>query len=149
MAAGNVTVYAHAKLEIADASINLGSDAIFCALLGSGYTPAVNTDTTWANVSANEVTGTGYTSGGNKLTSQSATLSGGTVTFTAGNVSWANSTISARYAVLVRSANGSTVQSTDLLIAYVDLNSPSGPNISTTNGTFQISWNASGIFTLT
>lgn len=146
MAAGSVTVYSPAALSLGTAGFNLSSDTIICALLGNGYTPNATTHTLWSDVSAQEVTGTGYTAGGIALTSQSWTTSAGTATFTAANVTWANSTITARYAVLVRRAGASLVAG-DRLLAYVDLTG--GGTISSTSAAFTIQWNASGIFTLT
>jgi hypothetical protein len=146
MAAGSVTVYSPAALALGTAGFNLSSDTIVCLLLGSGYTPDATAHSTFANVSAQEVTGTGYTAGGLALTSQSWTTSGGVATFTAANVTWANSTITARYAVLVRRAGASLV-SGDRLLAYVDLTG--GGTISSTSAAFTIQWNASGIFTMT
>lgn len=147
MAAGNPNLYSNCLLSMSKAAINLSSDTLCCTLITSSYTPAPNTDAQWSAVSANETSGTGYTAGGIVLTSVTDTLTGGTVTFTAANVSWTTSTITAKYAVIVRRAGGSLV-STDLLISYVDLNS-SGGSVSTTAGTFSITWNASGIFTIT
>lgn len=146
MAAGSVTVYSPAALALGTAGFNLSTDTIMCALLGSGYTPNATSHSLYSDVSAQEVTGTGYTQGGLALTSQSWTTSAGTATFTAANVTWANSTITARYAVLVRRAGGSLVAG-DKLLAYVDLTG--GGTISSTSAAFTIQWNASGIFTMT
>jgi hypothetical protein len=58
------------------------------ALLGSGYTPNLATDVHWADISSHEISGTGYTAGGQPLT-------GVTVTVTAANswgLSWSATT---------------------------------------------------------
>lgn len=78
---GNLVPQAFAK------NINLSSDTIKIALLGSGYTPNLTSDTHWSDISSHEITGTGYTAGGVTLGSQSAT-------FTAAN-SWGHSWASA------------------------------------------------------
>ena len=52
-----------------------------------------------------------------------------------------SSTITARYAVIYDSTGTS---STSALIGYVDF----GADVSTTNGTFQITWDSAGIFTI-
>lgn len=145
MAAGTFTLYGAAKENIAKALIDLDSDNFQVVLTTASYTPVVNTHSTWADVSATEVSGTGYSAGGAALASRTVTRSGGTVTFDAADVSWASSTITAKYAVLVKKAGGSLV-SGDLLLGYVELES--GSTVSTTNGTLSIAWNASGIFTL-
>lgn len=145
MPAGTVTLYGAAKEAIAKALIDLDSDTFVVALVGSGYSPAVNTNSTWADVSANQITGTGYTAGGVALTGVTVTRSGGTVTFDANDVSWTSATLTAKYAVIAKRASAS-LASTDLLLAYVELET--GSTVSTTNGTLAINWNASGIFTL-
>lgn len=148
MAAGTVTVYSNAVLNLTKAAMNLSSDTFVCILVTSGYTPAPNTDSTYANVSANEVAaGGGYTTGGVVLTSVTDTLTTATVTYTAAASSWSSATITAKYAVIVRRASGSLV-SGDLLVSYVSLDS-GGASVSSTNATFTVAWNASGIFTLT
>src|SRR6185312_10764827 len=148
MAAGNVTVYSNAVLELTKAQMNLPTDTFVVTLVTSSYTPAPNTDAQWSAVSADEVpAGGGYTAGGVVLTGLSDTLTSGTVTWTASAVSWDNATITAKYAVIVHRA-GASLAPTDLLLSYVDLNSGGG-SVSSTNGTFSITWNASGIFTLT
>lgn len=145
MAAGTVTLYGAAKENIAKALIDLDTDSFVVALLGSGYTPSVNSDDTWSDISANEISGTGYTAGGSALAGVTVTRSGGTVTFDANDVSWTSSTLTAKYAVIAKKAGGS-LAGTDLLLAYVELET--GSTVSTTNGTLAITWNASGIFTL-
>ena len=89
--------------------------------------------------------GTGYTAGG-------ATLGSPTLTYTAGtnvlklsgdNVSWAASTITARYAIIYDSSPGTA--GTNPLLCYVDF----GGNVTSTAGTFTITWAAGGIATIT
>ena len=145
MAAGTFTLYGAAKENIAKALIDLDTDNFVVTLLGAGYTPSVNADDTWSDISANEITGTGYTAGGAALASVTVTRSGGTVTFDAADVSWSSSTITAKYAAIVKKA-GASLDGTDLLLGYVELET--GGTVSTTNGTLAIQWNASGIFTL-
>jgi hypothetical protein len=150
MAAGNFTLYQNAKLLMEQAALNLSSASanVFGVLVTNSYTPAVTTDSTYANVSGNEASGTGYTAGGQVLTSVVLSATGGTVTFTSAALSWASSTISARYLVLIRRVTAGTPVSTDPLVGYVDLVGSSA-NISTSNGTFSVTPNASGWFTAT
>lgn len=149
MAAGNFTVYGLAKLAVEQGSINLttGSTNLFAVLVTSTYTPA-STDSTYANISANEAAGTGYTAGGQLLTSVSLTQAAGVVTFTSAAASWPTSTITARYLVIVRRVAAGTAASTDPIVGYVDLTG-SGTGLSSTAGTFSVTPNASGWFTLT
>src|SRR5579872_5252486 len=74
------SVYSKFKQQCAQGAHNLASDTLKMMLLTSSYTPALDTDAQYSDISANEVTGTGYTAGG-------ATLSGQAVTLTAAN-SW-------------------------------------------------------------
>lgn len=108
-------------------------------LCTSSYTPSQTNHTVKTDVT-NEVSGTGYTAGGAYLTSPTYTRSSGVTTFDAADTSWASSTITARYAVIYDDAAAN-----DPLIAYVDF----GADVSSTNGTFQLTWDASGIFTAT
>ena len=110
-----------------------------CMLVQSGYTPNFDTDSVFGDVS-NEVTGTGYTAGGEALTGMTFAISGGTITWDAGDVTWTSSTITNAAAAVIYN----TSEANKPLIAYVDF----GGNFSTTSGTFQIVWNASGVFTL-
>lgn len=149
MPTGNVTLYGAGKEGISKATIDLDTDTFQVVLITSAHTPVVNTHATFADISANQVAaGGGYSAGGTPLASVTVTRSGGTVTFTAANTSWASSTITAKYAMVLKRAGGSLVAG-DLLLCYVDLDTTSGSSsVSTTGGTFQITWNASGIFTL-
>lgn len=107
-------------------------------LVTSSYTPDFGTHDFKTDVT-NEVTGTGYSAGGESLTSVTLTQSGGTITFDADDVTWASSTITARGAVVY---DDSLVN--DPLIAYIDF----GADKSSSAGDFVLSFNASGIFTL-
>lgn len=148
MAAGSVVVYTNAALLLGEKQYNLSSDTIDYVLCTSSYTPAPDTDSTYANVSSFELTtGGGYTSGGTVLTGTTWSQSGSTITFNAGNISYSSSTITAKYVVVIQRASTS-LASTDKLLCYCDLNSGGG-SVSSSNGTFAINWNASGLFTVT
>jgi len=110
-----------------------------CMLVDSSYTPNFDTDSVKTDVSG-EIVGAGYTAGGEALTSVTFTISSGTITWDAADVTWSASTITNAAAAVIYN----TSETNEPLIAYVDF----GGNFSTTSGTFQIVWNASGIFTL-
>lgn len=120
--------------------VDFNGDTIKVALLTSGYTPAQTTHAVWSDVSANEVTGTGYTAGGQALASKTVTLdtTNKVLVLSAANTTWASSTITARYVVLYDSASNA-------LIGYVDLVSDQSSN----NGNFVVQWDATGIVRLT
>ena len=143
-------MYGNAIEKIADSTIQLelGANNARVILVRDTYTPNTSTHTAYSDVSTPEVTtGGGYTAGGAAITI-TVTRTGTTVTVTSGNVSWASSTITAKYAVIVldADANGALVAG-DLLLCYCLLEA-GGANVSTTNGTFAVNMNASGIFTI-
>lgn len=151
MAAGPFTQYDNFLLDLGEAKIDLATDTFEVVLLTANYTPAVATDATWGNISANEVaTGGGYTQGGVTLPSETLTLSGGKVTWTAGAISWSAFSASARYAVVVHRA-GASLASTDLLVAYVDLDTSlaAGTNLVGQGGPLTLTPSASGIIDFT
>jgi hypothetical protein len=67
-------MYANAYAQAFSGNINLTSDSIKLALLTSGYTPNLTSHVHWSDVSASEASGTGYTAGGQALTSKSLTV---------------------------------------------------------------------------
>lgn len=146
MAAGNFTLYSNSGLQVGQAGINLSTGTFVMILVTTAYTPAPNTDATYANVSANEIaTGGGYTVGG-QVMSTTWTLSTATSTFNFTSVTWSTFTAVGRYAVIVQRA-GASLASTDKLVAYVDLTG-SG-SFTGGGGNFVVAPNASGAFTLT
>lgn len=120
-----------------------GETTLKCMLATSSYTPAQTTDDYRDDVVTHEITGTGYASSGKIMTTTNPTITGLVTTFDADDVSWASSTLTARYAVIYDYTTG--IASTDPLVAYIDF----GENKSSESGTFQLTWNASGIFTFT
>lgn len=89
-----------------------------------------------------EVTGTGYTAGGNTLTTTEITLAAGLLTFDAADVAWASSTIANAMAAVGYFNVGTAA--TDQLVFLSDFVTAA----SSSGGTFTIQWNASGIFTV-
>lgn len=141
-----VTAYVFGQFldHLAQKRIDLDSDTVKVALVGSGWTPNQDTMDYFDDVT-NQVTGTGYTAGGATLTGVTWSYTAGTNTwkFDAADVSWPSSTVTARYAVIYVDTAGAA--SADPLIAYVDF----GADVSSTAGTFSIVWDAAGIFQIT
>lgn len=145
MAVGNFTVFNIAKEKIAKAQIDLDSDS-FKAML---TTSSQSIDATFAGSSTNcrkadltaEVSGTGYTAGGTAIT-MSVTRSTGTVTVDSTDPQWTTATITAKYLIIYDDTNANK----DLL-GFYDLDTGGG-SVSSTAGTFQVTVNASGLFTL-
>jgi hypothetical protein len=126
--------------------IDFDTDTIKVALLTNAYTPDQDAHNYFDDVVANEVSGaTGYTAGGNTLANKTVTYSAGTNTLVldADDVTWASSTITARYAV-VYDASPAT-NATRPLIGYVDF----GSDQSSSNGNFTITWDSTGIVRVT
>lgn len=111
--------------------------------LHTAYTYAPDTHTFFADagVSSTEITGTGYTAGGATLGTKTATYDTATdqIRLDAADTSWTTSTLSATDAI-VRKDTG--VAATSPLIAGIDF----GATVSTTAGTFQITWDSTGIW---
>lgn len=130
--------YDNAKKNLWNGTINLATDPLNVALVGSGYVPNQATDQYWSDVSANEVSGTGYTAGGQALSGKTVTAD--TVNhrgkFTADNATWANATIAAVGAVIYKNTG---TPSTSPIIGYIDF----GGTKSSSSGNFTIQWDAS------
>jgi len=91
------------------------------ASLGAGTT---------AYTTANEVTGTGYTAGGNTLTNVDPSLSGTVGFIDFSNTSWTSATFTARGALIYNSTNSNKA------VAVLDF----GGDKDVSNGTFSISF---------
>jgi hypothetical protein len=136
--------YGNAFLSAFNKEIDFNSDTIKVMLCTSAYTPNQDTHQYKSSVT-NEVSGTGYTAAGATLANASLTYTAGTnvLKLDGDDVSWATSTITARYAVIYDSTPAT--DATRPLIAYVDF----GADVSSTAGPFTITWDAAGIATVT
>jgi hypothetical protein len=148
MPVGNFTVYGAAKESLVTGAIDLNTDNFSAFLATASYTPTVNSDDTYSDVSANEVpNGSGYATGGIDLGALAVSRSGGTVTVDeTTNPSWTSATFTCKYFVVARRAGGSLAAG-DLLLGYCDLETGGG-SISVSSGTLTININALGLFTL-
>lgn len=137
-------LYGNFLLKALNKEVDFDTDTIKVALLSSSYTPNQDTHDYFNDVSSFEVSGTGYTAGGNTLASKTATYDSATnvIVLDAADVTWSASTITARYAVVYDSTG---TASTSALIGYVDF----GSDQSSTNGNFTITWDSTGIVRIT
>lgn len=135
-------VYNAAITSLANKEIDWGSDTIKVILLTSAYTPNQTTHQYQSSLTG-EVSGTGYTAGGQTLANKTEAFVGQQKRFDADDVTWPASTITARYAVVVDTTPGSAA--TNPLICYVDF----GADVVSSGGAFTIQWDATGIFTVT
>lgn len=146
MAVGNFTLYNTGKEALLTDNANQitwATDTIVAVLLGSGYTPAA-THSTWADLSAQHVTGTNYAPVA--LTDKTSTRTGGTILWDCDDINFGgNVTVTAKYVAIVKRVGGS-LTGTDQVIGYCDLDNTSGSTtVSSTNSTFQVN-TTNGLF---
>jgi hypothetical protein len=141
-------VYGSAAEKISRATLDMDTQTFRMVLLTASYTPNQSTHATWADLSATEVAaGGGYTAGG-KLLTMAVSRSALVVTVDCDDQSWTASTITAKYAAIVRDADANgTLASTDDILCFSDLET--GGSLSSTASAFTVTINASGLFTLT
>lgn len=123
--------------------ISLLSDTIKLMLATSSYTPNRGTDRYKSSVTNEVANGNGYTSGGTTIGSMANSIASNVYTITGANASWPGSTFTCRYAILYDSTPAT--DATRPLIGYVDFGADQSPS----NGTLSVTWNASGIGTVT
>ena len=138
-------LYGNFLAKALNKEVDWDTDTIKVALLTSSYTPNQDTHDYYDDVVANEVSGTGYTTGGATLGSKTVTYDGtnNVIILDAADTTWSSSTITARYAV-VYDDSGAT-NAAKALIGYVDF----GSDQSSTNGNFTITWDSTGIVRIT
>jgi len=132
-------------------AMNIGGtspDALKLALYDVTATPSQDTDPMEYNVApwaSGEVTGTNWPAGGVALAGNALTLLAGTgIKFTATNVSVASTTIATgAYGCLIYDTQTGLANRVICAVYF------GGTGYTTNNGTFGITWNASGIFTVT
>lgn len=105
------------------------------ALLGNAE-PAIG-DEDWSDVSGDEISGTGYTTGGASLTTPAVTRSNAVVTWDADNVVWTTATFTAYHAVVYETV-------TSKLIMHFDF----GGAVSSAGDNFVIQWSDNGLLVL-
>jgi len=111
-------LYNSFKFDLFNANINMETDTLKAMLVTSAYTPNVDTHNRRDDVT-NEVTGTGYTAGGQTIpcaVTQDNALNKAVATFT--DVVWGSSSLTARGAVIYKSRGGAA--SADELVGYID-----------------------------
>ena len=130
-------IYNRFKANLMNKEVDLEADTIKCALLDNSHTFTA-THNTWSQVSANEISGTGYTANGQNLASKAVTQAA-TTDFDAADVSWTSATFTAYHAVLY----DDTLAGDDLICSF-----DFGGAESVSSGTFTIQWHADGIITM-
>lgn len=139
MAEGDATVFNEFKEQLLLGAIDLVNDVINVALV-TGYTLDIDGDAGWADVSVNEVSGTGYTAGGKALASKSVSQDNANdrAAFDAANVTWSSLNAGTpNYAIMYDGTHAS-----DALIAAWELATASN------GGDYTLQWHANGILLL-
>jgi len=113
------------KTELLGGTHDLDTDTIKIALFTSSATLGASTT---AYSTTNEVSGTGYTAGGNTLSGATISLSGSTAIVDFTDTTWSSATITARGALIYNSSKA------DRAIAVLDF----GSDKSSTNGDFTV-----------
>lgn len=148
MAAGNFKWYVNALYLHMKGDLDLDS-GLRAILVTSSYIPAQTTDDQYDDVSANEVSGTGYTTYGKALTTIAVSKSGSDAIIDFDDLTWTSSTITAKYLVIVKDANADgTLVAGDYLVGYLDLDTGGG-SVSSTSADFTVAVNASGALKIT
>jgi hypothetical protein len=117
--------------------VDMEADDIKVALFDDSHSFTA-TDANWAAISANEITGTGYTTKGASLASGAVTKAA-TTKYDADNLTWSTGTFSAWHGVIYNEDHAS-----DNLIASIDF----GGEQAVTAADFTIAWHADGIITI-
>ena len=128
-------IYDRFKANLMNKIVDMESDTIRVALYDNSH--SFNAGDT-AYTATNEVSGTGYSAGGEALASKAVTEAS-TTKFDATDTAWTSASFTAYHAVMY----DDTLAGNDL-IASIDF----GGAQTVTAGTFTIQWNASGIITL-
>jgi hypothetical protein len=121
---------------LGNVDLDAGGDTIRVRLHTEDYVPDPDHETT-ANLD-NEVSGAGYDAGGAVLADQTIVVDevANEVYLNATDLSWAASSVSARYAVLVDVTNSNS------LICWIDF----GTTRTSDSSIFTIQWNGDGVF---
>ncbi|MPN02668.1 hypothetical protein SDC9_149884 [bioreactor metagenome] len=133
-------MYGNALLKALNKEVNYLADTIKVMLCTSAYVPDQDVHIYKSSIT-NEVVGSGYVAGGATLTTKTMTYDGATNTIKldADDITWASSTITARYAVIYDSTG---TDSTSTLLGYIDF----GADQTSSAGSFTITFDATGIF---
>lgn len=130
-------VYNRFKANLMNKEVDLEADTIRVALMDTNHSFTA-THNTWSQVSANEISGTGYTANGEALANKAVTQAS-TTKFHADDVAWSSASFTTYHAVIYDDSLGSND-----LICSIDF----GGAQTVSSATFTIQWDASGIITL-
>lgn len=129
--------------QLALQTINLATDTLRVALFPATYEADRDTHMYFSDIASQEIVADGYIAQGALLNNVTITKqdAADNVKVTADDVTWINSTISAKYAVIYKDTG--TAASSPLIMC-IDF----GSTKSSVNGNFTIQWSEDGIFTI-
>jgi len=130
-------IYDRYKANLMNKEVDMEADTIKVMLLDNSHS-FTSTHNQKSEIVANEISGTGYTAGGEALTTKAVTQ-GATTKFDADDTQWTSASFTAYHAVIY-----DDTLTNDDLIASIDF----GGAKQVTSGTFTIQWHANGILTL-
>lgn len=128
--------YLSGKKKLWDGSIDLDTDTIKVAFMSTSYTPNIDTEDFYDDISASIASGSTDQTLANKTLTIDTTND--IVKFDADDISISGQSFTSNMLVLYKSTG---VASTSALICYIDITT-----ISPTGGSVTVPWNASGIF---
>ena len=146
MARNDWVTFEEFSLDLANGVHNLGSDTFKVGLVDETIPVPVagSVEPEWTDFSDNEVSGTGYDAGGATLSGTSTSEADGVTTFDdTGNVSWSQNgagPTNIYWAILYNDSAASKE-----CVGFLDMGGP----VSLQDGDVSITWNASGILTVT
>ena len=141
MAEGDGFIFNNFKEQVMEGEFDLLNDTLQVALV-TGASPNIDTDTQWSDLSGSEESGSGYSAGGETLTSVTVTQDDANDrgVFDAADVTWTGLDVGIPgHAILYDDTHAS-----DLLIAYWELGTTTS-----NGGDYTLQWGANGIILLT
>lgn len=139
MAAGAMIPYTEFLFRLARQEFDFLSGTIKAALLDSSYGPNADDHKVFGDVSGDEIADGDYAQV--TLSSKTIQIKNGLIVFDFENIDFGSSvTISAKYCIIYLDG------ATDYLMGYIDLDTSSSSNVSSTNSNFQVNPNAFGLF---
>jgi hypothetical protein len=134
----SLNIMGYLPIKLFNKEVDLDTDTIKLMLLSSSATPNVDVHVYIEDLEGDEVSGSGYSAGGETVSNISISYISGSNTckFDADDVVFSAVTISTRYGVLYD-------EDSSVIIAYLDFDSEQSPSASD----FTVSFNADGMFT--
>lgn len=145
---GATTIFWTAKKKIGDGTFDLDSHNYNIMIVGNAQALTANfvgsSSNTQRSDLTNEISGTGYTTNGQALSSVTWTQANGTVTFDAADATWPSATFTTNPKYWVIYDNTAVTKD---LVCFGDCDTANAAGIPVSASTFVVSFNAAGIFT--